>query len=233
MSERATPQHDDKAADEDVRRLGRFPIATLSDAMDRLGLGSGVLDPDIALRTGTRLAGRARTIDRIPMPPNVTQAEAAPELAWAPQAVIDEAQPGDVVVMALHGAIAVAAIGDNMATRAVLRGVAGVVVDGALRDVAQVREMKLAVYARGAVCRTAAGRMLTLGLDTPVVCGGVWVCPGDVVVGDEDGVVVVPRAKAAEVAALAAELEAREHDSKAFIEAGNTLADAIRKYKVR
>jgi regulator of RNase E activity RraA len=124
-------------------------------------------------------------------------------------------------------------MGDNMATRARARGVAGVIVDGALRDLADVRAMGLPVYARTAVCRTAAGRMLTLGLDTPVVCGGVWIRPGDVVVGDEDGVVVVPRGRASEVAALAEELEKKERLSKAFLADGHTLVEAIQTYKVR
>lgn len=221
------------AADGEVERLARLPIASISDAMDRLGLGSAVLDPAIRPMTGTRLAGRARTIDRAPMPPNTTQAEAAPDLVWAPQLVVDEARPGDVIVMALRGEVGVAAIGDNMATRARARGVAGVIVDGALRDLADVRAIGLPVYARTAVCRTAAGRMLTLGLDTPVVCGGAWIRPGDVVVGDEDGLVVVPRERASEVAALAEELEKKERLSKAFLADGHTLVEAIQTYKVR
>lgn len=220
-------------ADGEVERLARLPIASISDAMDRLGLGSAVLDPAIRPMTGTRLAGRARTIDRAPMPPNTTQAEAAPDLVWAPQLVVDEARPGDVIVMALRGEVGVAAIGDNMATRARARGVAGVIVDGALRDLADVRAIGLPVYARTAVCRTAAGRMLTLGLDTPVVCGGAWIRPGDVVVGDEDGLVVVPRERASEVAALAEELEKKERLSKAFLADGHTLVEAIQTYKVR
>lgn len=222
-----------RAPDPEVARLAALPIATISDAMDRLGLGSAVLDPAIRPMTGTRLAGRARTIDRAPMPPNATQAEAAPELTWAPQNVVDDAAPGDVVVMALRGDVGVAAMGDNMATRALVRGVAGVLVDGALRDLADVRSAGLTVYARTAVCRTAAGRMLTLGLDTPVICGGVWIRPGDIVIGDEDGVVVVPAAKASEVAARGEELAALERSSKAFIESGRTLVEAIRTYKVR
>ena len=221
------------AQDSEVARLAALPIATISDAMDRLGLGSAVLDPAIRPMTGTRLAGRARTIDRAPMPPNATQAQAAPDLVWAPQHVVDDARPGVVVVMALRGDVGVAAMGDNMAARALVRGVAGVVVDGALRDVADVRSAGLPVYARTAVCRTAAGRMLTLGLDVPVICGGVWIRPGDIVIGDEDGVVVVPAARAAEVAARGEELAALEHSSKAFIESGRTLVEAIQTYKVR
>jgi regulator of RNase E activity RraA len=212
-----------KPEDKDVERLSNLPIAVISDAMDKLGLGSSALDPAICRRTGAKIAGRARTIDRAVKPANITQQEVDADLLSAPQKLIDEAIRGDV---------SVAVIGDNMSTRALCRGVAGVVIDGAMRDVDAIREMGLGVYARSLGCRSALGRLVTMGLNTPIICGGVWVRPGDVVIGDADGVIVIPQARAAEVADLAEKLEVAENQSKTFIEAGNSLVDAVKKYKV-
>lgn len=220
------------SSDIEVARLGALPVAVISDAMDKLGVPTAVMDAAIARRTGKRLAGRARTIDRALRPLNTIQAEVASDLLGAPQQVIDEASPGDVVVMAIRGDVSVACIGDNMSTRALVKGVAGVVIDGAMRDVEAIEEMGLPVYARAAICRSAAGRLITLRLNGPVVCGGVWVCPGDVVIGDADGIIVVPKARAAEVADMAEKLESLEQKSKEYIQAGNTISDAVKKFKV-
>jgi regulator of RNase E activity RraA len=221
-----------KPEDKDVERLSNLPIAVISDAMDKLGLGSSALDPAICRRTGAKIAGRARTIDRAVKPANITQQEVDADLLSAPQKLIDEANSGDVIMMAIRGDVSVAVIGDNMSTRALCRGVAGVVIDGAMRDVDAIREMGLGVYARSLGCRSALGRLVTMGLNTPIICGGVWVRPGDVVIGDADGVIVIPQARAAEVADLAEKLEVAENQSKTFIEAGNSLVDAVKKYKV-
>lgn len=220
-------------ADKDVARLGALPVAVIGDAMDHMGLGSSILDSGISRRTGKKIAGRARTIDRAPRPANTSQPEVAPDLAWAPQKLIDDASPGDVLVMAIRGDVTVACIGDNMSTRALNRGVAGVVIDGGMRDVEVVNEMGLCVYARAITPRTAMGRLITLSLNQPIICGGVRVSPGDVIVGDADGVIVIPKAKASEVADRAEELEGKEQLSKKYIEAGNSLVDAVNKYKVR
>jgi len=221
------------ASDETIARLGALPVAVISDTMDQLGIPTAILDAAIARRTGRRFAGRARTIDRAPRPSNTSQAEVAPDLASAPQLLFDDAAPGDVVVMAIRGDISVACIGDNMGTRAMSRGVAGVVIDGAMRDVDALDEMGLTVFARATSPRSAAGRLVTFSLNRPVLCGGVRVCPGDVVVGDADGLVVVPVARAAEVADHAEKLEEKELQSKSYIEAGNSLVEAVKKFKVK
>lgn len=221
------------ASDETIARLGALPVAVISDTMDQLGIPTAILDAAIARRTGRRFAGRARTIDRAPRPSNTSQAEVAPDLASAPQLLFDDAAPGDVVVMAIRGDTSVACIGDNMGTRAMSRGVAGVVIDGAMRDVDALDEMGLTVFARATSPRSAAGRLVTFSLNRPVLCGGVRVCPGDVVVGDADGLVVVPVARAAEVADHAEKLEEKELQSKSYIEAGNSLVEAVKKFKVK
>jgi regulator of RNase E activity RraA len=216
-----------------IARLAALPVACISDAMDQLGLPTALIDAGISRRTGKRLAGRARTIDRAPRPSNATQAEVAPDLAWAPQTLWDEASPGDVAVMAIRGDTSVAVLGDNMSTRALMRGVAGAVIDGAMRDIDAISEMGLTVYARASSPRSAAGRLVTFALNKPIICGGVYVRPGDVVIGDADGVIVIPAEKASEVAERSELLESKEQQSKEYIEAGNSLVEAVKKFKVK
>lgn len=214
-----------------IARLGALAVAGISDAMDQLGLPSSLIDSGIVRKTGRRMAGRARTIDRAQQPANARQEEIAPDLDWAPQVLWDDATPGDVVVMAIRGDVSVGCIGANTATRALMRGVAGAVIDGAVRDVDAISEIGLTVFARASSPRAAFGRLVTLSLNQPIICGGVYVRPGDVVIGDADGVVVVPAANAAEVADYAEAIEARGLNCKEFIEAGNTLIEAVQKYK--
>lgn len=221
------------SSDTEVARLGALPVAVISDTMDKLGIPTAIMDYAIARQTGKRMAGRARTIDRALKPLNASQAEVAPDLLSAPVRVVDEASAGDIIVMAHRGEASVSGIGDNMSTRAKYLGVAGVIVDGAIRDKSDIEEMGLTVFARGTISRSAAGRLITLSLNEPVICGGVWVCPGDVIVGDADGIVVVPKAKAAEVADFAENLEKSEQESRKFIQAGNTAADSFKKFKVK
>lgn len=219
--------------DREVARLAALPVAVLSDSMDQMGFGSAVMDAGISRRTGAGFAGRARTLDRAPRPANTSQPEVNPDLGWAPQKLIDDAEPGDVLVMTARGDLTVACIGDNMSTRTMNRKVAGVVIDGAMRDVAVVQKMGLAVYARAVTPRTAMGRLITLAFNQPIICGGVYVHPNDIIVGDADGVIVIPQAKAAEIADHAEALEEKEQLSRKYIEAGNSLVDAVNKYKVR
>jgi regulator of RNase E activity RraA len=115
----------------------------------------------------------------------------------------------------------VAALGGLMATTAQARGMAGIVADGGVRDVAEIRALGLPIYARSVTPATAVGRFGSVAKQIPVTCGGVVVKPGDIIVADEDGVVRVPQEKAAEVLAKAKEIDARELK----------MVPMIRKYK--
>ena len=113
--------------------------------------------------------------------------------------MIDEAKPGEVGVIVMEGTLDIAAMGNLMATAAIERGMAGMVLDGAIRDVWDIRRMGLTVYARSKSPRTAVGHYATVAKNVPVECAGVTVRPGDIIVADEDGVVVVPQEHAADV----------------------------------
>ena len=107
---------------------------------------------------------------------------------------------------------------------------AGVVLDGAIRDVWDIRRMGLTVYARSRSPRTAVGHYATVARNIPVECGGVTVRPGDIIVADEDGVVVVPQEQAEAVLKKAQEIDARENGMFPFIREFKSLEKAIEKF---
>ena len=113
--------------------------------------------------------------------------------------MIDEAKPARSASSSWKGTLDIAAMGNLMATAALERGMAGVVLDGAIRDMWDIRRMGQTVYARSKSPRTAVGHYATVDSNVPVVCAGITVRPGDIIVADEDGVVVVPQEQAAAV----------------------------------
>lgn len=173
----------DRVAAAKARRLGQVPAANVGDALQRMT----VMDGGIRLFTErAALLGNALTVD----------VRSGDNLAI--HRALDEARPGDVLVVNGHGDMTRALIGDLIGEIMVNAGVVGAVVDGAVRDVQALSELGLAVYARAV---TPAGPFKdgpgTIG--APVAVGGVVVAPGDVLVGDADGVVVVPRHRVMEV----------------------------------
>ena len=110
---------------------------------------------------------------------------------------IDNAKPGSVYVMVLEDGADYAGIGGLMATAMKVRGLAGAVVDGSVRDTPQIRKLQFPVFSRGVVPSTTVNHYRFAGVNVPVTCAGVRVNPGDIIAADEDGVVVVPRAEGA------------------------------------
>jgi RraA family protein len=174
----------DRVAAAKTRRLGQVPAANVGDALQRMT----VMDGGIRLFTerAAGLVGNALTVD----------VRSGDNLAV--HRALDEARPGDVLVVNGHGDVTRALIGDLIGEIMVNAGVVGAVVDGAVRDVQALSGLGLAVYARAV---TPAGPFKdgpgTIG--APVAVGGVVVTAGDVLVGDSDGVVVVPRHRVMEV----------------------------------
>ena len=168
--------------------------ASVSDAVELVTGKNGTMRYDMKLMTGTNLVGRAVTSLARPAP--AAQATAALAIKHSVE-IIDEAKPGEVGVIVMEGTLDIAAMGNLMATAAVERGMAGMVLDGAIRDMWDVRRMGLTVYARSKSPRTAVGHYATVAKNVPVECAGVTVRPGDIIVADEDGVVVVPQDRAA------------------------------------
>lgn len=225
----ATPLVSDTLLD----RAAKLPVAVLSDAIDALGLPSTILDPSIRRLCGGRLAGRARTVDRMPAPPNASQIDFDTRLGMGTQFVIDTARARDVIVINAQGNCSAGLVGDNMGHRAHKVGALGFIIDGAVRDVDELEALGLHIYARAVSPRQGARRFVTTAVDSPIMCGSVRIRPGDLIVGDADGVAVLPHEHAANIVERAEAIEQVEMTMKAFLDSGNTLVAAVEKYKQR
>ncbi|MFJ9634033.1 RraA family protein [Streptomyces sp. NPDC101175] len=207
----------------DAALLAQFTAldtAAVSDALDGLGLppGQGGLRP---MWGRPKVAGFARTIELEPL----TGEHGGAHILTG---TIAEAGPLDVVVVANGGRTDVSSWGGIVSVGASVRGVRGVITDGACRDVGQARELGFPVYARAQIPATARGRLRQKSAGEPITVGVVTVNPGDVVLADEGGVVVVPRERAAEVLKAAQAVADREAAIEAEVRAGVPLPQAMR-----
>ena len=143
---------------------------------------------------------------------------------------IDNARPGSVYVMVLEDGADFAGIGGLMATAMKYRGFAGAVIDGGVRDTPQIRKLQFPVFSRGVVPSTTINHYRFAGVNVPVTCAGVLVNAGDIIAADEDGVVAIPRAHAAEILKKAEELDNTEHSMLPFIEKYRSIKEAVAKF---
>jgi 4-hydroxy-4-methyl-2-oxoglutarate aldolase len=189
--------------------------ATISDALDRLGR-DGALLGIAPLANGQRVQGRAYTVKYIPAgnPPGTVGD------------YLDEVESGQVVVLDNDGRLDATVWGDILTAMAHTKGIAGTVIDGVNRDVAKALELGYPIYSRARYMRTGKDRVEVLAEQVPVTIGGVKVSPGDLIVGDDDGVVRIPRDIEDEVFRLAAEIDAREDAILAAVLAGKSIAEA-------
>lgn len=215
------------AADPLIDGFRKTTVASVSDAVDQVVGVRGYLSHDMRPFVAGRVVGRARTSLVRP----ATKEQASPTLAVKHSVeMIDSAQPGEVGVIVMEGTLDVAAIGGLMGTAAKARGMAGMVLDGAVRDIAELRSLGLPVYARSASPATAVSRYASVEKDVTVECAGVRVAPGDIVVGDEDGVVIVPKDKAEAVLKAAQDIDKRESAMVPIIKDLKSLSQAIAKF---
>ena len=208
-----------------IESFGLVAVASVADAVDKVCGRRGYLDSCIKPRINDkRICG-----------PAVTVLEAATDEFVPPQHaldLIDEAEPGSVIVISIEGGETdVAVWGGLMTAGAVANGHAGAVLDGAVRDLTEIRrDYGFPVYARDVSPGTTLGRYRTVASQVPVRVGGVMVHPGDIVVGDVDGVVIVPSAQAEAVLKMAQEIDARELEQARLIIAEKALRKGLAKY---
>lgn len=145
-------------------------------------------------------------------------------------AAIDGGAKDSVYVMTVEDGADIAGMGGLMGTTMHSRGYVGAIIDGGVRDIAQLKRIGFPVYALGPVPSTSVGHYKFGGANIPVICDGVKVQPGDIVAADADGVVVVPRAKAEEILALAQQMDFKEHSMYPIIEKFHSLQEAVRRF---
>jgi regulator of RNase E activity RraA len=212
----APPTGDRSIAD----RLGSFDTCTISDALDSLGLTGAVVGLAPLTVSGHRIAGKVVTV------------KLGPPLAGLPKrhlcaAAVMSARNDEVIVIEHRGRTDVSGWGGLLSRGAIKRGVAGVIIDGACRDVDESRELGLPIFGHIAVPVTARGRIAEHAWDCPVTIGTVVVKPGDWVVADGSGVVFVDRERLNDVLREAKRISAREAAMAMAIDAGSPLDQVL------
>jgi regulator of RNase E activity RraA len=195
-----------------ARGLSELSTPTISDALDRLGI-AGQAEGIYPVDRGFRLAGRAYTV--LYQPIDVEGGTVGD--------FIDDVPPGEVVVLDNSGRLDATVWGDIMTLVARRRRLGGTVINGVCRDSDRALRAAYPLFSRKTWMRTGKGRVKVAGQQVPVVLGGVRVRPGDVLIGDSDGVVVVPAEREAEVLAVAGEIEAAEAAIRQEVERGTPL----------
>jgi len=213
------------AGDPLIQGLREVEVASVADAMEQLYGTQAFMSHDMRPLFTTKFAGPALTV--------YMKKEEHKEGGAASKGMldaIDAAPPGSVYVMVLENGLDYAGIGGLMATGMKFRGMTAAVIDGGVRDTPQIRKLQFPVFSRGIVPSTTVGHYRFGGVNIPVTCAGVKVNPGDIIVGDEDGVAVVPKAHAADVLKKAQELDNSEHSTIPFIEKFRSISEAVAKF---
>lgn len=143
---------------------------------------------------------------------------------------IDAAPAGSVYVMVVEDGADIAGVGGLMVTAMKVRGLTGAIIDGGIRDTPQIRRVQFPIFSRGIVPSTSVNHYRFAGVNVPVNCAGARVNAGDIVVADEDGVAVVPKARAAAILKKAQELDDTEHRMLPFIEKFKSIKEAVAKF---
>jgi regulator of RNase E activity RraA len=172
--------------------LKTVSTATLTSLLFKRGFRNVFIQGARPLKPGQRMAGPAYTLRYIPSREDLDGIEAFRDPRHAQRVAVEEIPPGAVLVMDCRGDASVASAGSILATRMQVRGAAGIVSDGGLRDASGIAALDMPAWCSGPSAPTNLIRHHALDINAPIGCGGVPVYPGDIMVGDDDGVVCVP-----------------------------------------
>ena len=197
--------------------------ASVADALWALGV-SGHMTHEIKPFMKVKIVGPAVTVREEPTTEKVPPSHALD--------LIDHSAPGSVIVIAIDGFRDVAIWGGLMTAGAVVNGLEGAVLDGGVRDVEEIeRDFGFPVFSRSICPATTVGRFKTVAANVPVTVGGVTVNPGDLIVGDRDGVIVVPSGMVEAVLKGAQDIEDREREQTRLIREAKSLLKGLEKYQ--
>ena len=208
-----------------IAEFRHVEVASVSDALEQLTGKRMYMTHRMHPIFTTKFAGFARTVLL-----KKDEGNNDPAALNGMLSAIDEGSADSVYVMVVEDGENIAGMGGLMGTAMSARGYAGAVIDGGVRDVAYLRKIGFPVYATGIVPSTSVRHYRFGGSQIEVTCDGVTVEPGDIVAADSDGVVVVPRAKAQDVLALAQQLDFKEHSMYAVIEQMKSIVQAVKKF---
>ena len=218
----ASPLNESEALLDSYRHV---EVASVSDALEQLTGRKMYLSHKVQPIFASKFVGFALTVKLSKDEGNKDPAALSGMLA-----AIDQGTRNSVWVMVVEDGADIAGMGGLMGTAMSARGYSGAVIDGGVRDVGQLRKIGFPVYATGIVPSTSVGHYRFAGAEIPVACDGVEVNPGDIVAADGDGVVIVPRAKAKEVLAVAQEMDFKEHSMYSIIEKYKSIQEAVKRF---
>ena len=207
-----------------VAQFRHVEVASVSDALEQLTHKRMYMSHRMQPIFTSKFAGYARTIQL-----KKDEGNSDPEALTGMLEAIDQGSTDSVYVMVVEDGEDIAGMGGLMGTAMAARGYAGAVIDGGVRDVAYLRKIAFPVFATGIVPSTSVHHYRFAGSQIPVVCNGVSVNPGDIVVADSDGVAVVPKAQAQAVLILAQQMDYKEHSMYALIEEMKSIVQAVKK----
>lgn len=206
-------------------RLPENSTGNIADAVEEATGARGWMSSDMKPIYDARIVGRAATALMRPVLRTDTRKYQNHLLE-----VLDQAEPGSILVYVMQDGLEIAAMGNLMGTTAKVRGLAGAVIDGAVRDTAELKRLEFPVWSRRVSPATSVGRMISVDKQIPVLCAGVMVRPGDYLVGDADGVVVVPAHAAEKVVALLKQYDDKESKMLPIIEREKSMLKALEIY---
>ncbi len=207
-----------------VAQFRHVEVASVSDALEQITHKKMYMSHRMQPIFTAKFAGFARTVQL-----KKDEGNNDPEALTGMLEAIDQGSTDSVYVMVVEDGEDIAGMGGLMGTAMAARGYAGAVIDGGVRDVAYLRKIAFPVFATGIVPSTSVHHYRFAGSQIPVVCNGVSVNAGDIVVADSDGVAVVPKAQAQAVLTLAQQMDYKEHSMYALIEQFKSIVQAVKK----